>query len=191
VLEAVVVVLEAVVVVLAADVVVDVVVDVVGVAAPAPAVPETAVPVDDEVPDGAGEGETIAGEEVVDVVDVADDAVVDVGSLVAGVAASLGLPAANGFRGIRDLRRRTGTTTVLGLLVLDGTVTPGGTGPAAPLACVVPLSSIIGTPTRAASSSATSGHIRRSIRSLRSARITTLRSSCRPRPGREADRWTR
>jgi hypothetical protein len=180
---AVVVVLDAVVEVLDAVVVVPV-------AAPVLGDGETAVGVvDAEV---VGVGETIeAVEDVVELEDAADDAVVDAGSLVAGVAASLGLPAANGFRGIRDLRRRTGTTTAPGLLVFDGTVTPGGTGPAAPLAWVVPLSSIIGTPTRAASSSATSGHIRRSIRSLRSARMATLRSSLRPRPEREADRWTR
>jgi hypothetical protein len=183
---AVVVVLDAVVEVLDAVVVVPV-------AAPVLGDGETAVGVvDAEV---VGVGETIEAvedvEDVVELEDAADDAVVDAGSLVAGVAASLGLPAANGFRGIRDLRRRTGTTTAPGLLVFDGTVTPGGTGPAAPLAWVVPLSSIIGTPTRAASSSATSGHIRRSIRSLRSARMATLRSSRRPRPGREADRWTR
>jgi hypothetical protein len=67
-----------------------VVVDVVGVVAPLPAVPEIVLPVDAagiEVVEVAGEGDTIAAA-VVDVVD--EDAAEDAGSLVAGVAASLG-----------------------------------------------------------------------------------------------------
>jgi hypothetical protein len=153
-----------------------VVVDVVEVVG-AVALVEPAVVLDvEDVLGAAGAGDTIAA-----VVLVADeDALAVALGWAAGLADSLGIPPANGLRGMLAISTLTGTVFAADTGGVALTVTAGGSGVGVPSAGAL-FSSSSGTAMIAASSKAATSHMRRSRRSLRSELINDLQWGQRPR----------
>jgi hypothetical protein len=162
---------------------------------------------EDEEPVPAGEGDTIE----TGVVELADDGAVDVDAeavlledvdddplddvAAVGFELSLGTPLANGSRAIRASTTLAGSLDGAGVvdvwLVVVAVADGGAGGSVVPPAGAL-LSSSIGTAAMPTTSSATTIHSLRSIRSRRSELIPGLRSRCRTWSCRRvADRWTR
>jgi hypothetical protein len=113
----------------------------------------------------------------------------------AGLELSFGTPLANGSRAIRASTTFAGSLDGAGVVevwLLVVAVAEGGAGGSAVPPADALLSSSVGTAAIPTTSSATTIHSLRSIRSRRSELIPGLRWRCRKRSSpRVADRWTR